>query len=136
MNDHEEGEDKPEQPLESHPDVQVVLHVLEHFVALFKNFKDFQKPRNLHQFVHFADPCDPHNLIQVISSKKGVKGNNCKKVDGKPTFNVQLCNDFSVLNLLELFIIVSGVEDEDDVDEKGKVDEIVQVLPTRGVLFD
>ena len=40
MNDHEEGENEPKQPLEAHSDVEIVFHVLEHFVALLENLED------------------------------------------------------------------------------------------------
>jgi hypothetical protein len=106
MDYHEKGQDKSEESLEADPNIKVAFHVLKHFVALLKNFQNFEQPCDLYQFVHFANSCNSHNLIEVISSKKDVKGNNSKKVDCKPSFDVEFGYNFPILYLIEFFVIV------------------------------
>ena len=136
MDYHEERKDKSKESLEPNSYIEVVLHVLKHFITLLEYLENSNKSCELDKFIHLADPCDSDNLIKAITSEKKVKRDDCKKIDCEPAFEVEFRDCLSVCDFIKFIIVIGRVEDHQHIKEEGDVDGIIEDLPTLTIFFN
>lgn len=122
------------------------LHTHSNFEGLFNLFhdialvsKDFQNSQQLGQFdelVHPADPCESDYLVHIRPLENNLEGDYCYEVDGEPASKVVLGNLLAILLKLKTLTQESCVKDDEYVDGKKYVLNIIYGLPSLVTVID
>jgi hypothetical protein len=88
----------------------------------------FHESHKLYQFENLIDAtnsCHSKHVAARARFENKVKRDDCDEVESKPATQVVNCDQISVLYHLKIIIVDGGVENDNDVDQKHRVDYIV-----------
>lgn len=90
---------------------------------LLNEFENSEQASQLDQFVQAADAGHSEQLVQVEGLHQVVERHDGDQVHSEPPTQVPLRDRFSINYGLEVFVVESGVEDDQDVEEEQHVDD-------------
>jgi len=114
---HEEG-----QSLEADADLQGVLHEVHQVGSLLHHFKNTEELGQLDELVHPANPCKPHDLVEVASVEDDIKRYDGQAIDQEPRFQVGAGDHLPVFYQLVLVVEVGCIERYQNVNEEQAID--------------
>ena len=131
--------EKKEKPIESFWNIHSFGENLEHFVFLSHDFDHPEKPGQLHKFVKSTESGESNKPVYIRCLGRGslqnmIKWEDCWDIDCKPTLNIIFSNLFSVINFIEILVVESWKETENEVNSEKGVHDNESNLPFVGVL--
>jgi hypothetical protein len=137
VNHYKEGKEKCNKPIKPVSNFGELLNVLKHFVFFLQHFEHLEHPGKFHKLVHSSNPGNSDNLIEILGvSENEVKWHDSQDVDEEPRLYVEDGNLLSILDEIEIFIVVGRVKDDHDIAEKHEIDNAVGEDPTSFFIFD
>lgn len=150
--DHSRHQYEKYKSLEALSQVQFAFRFFEQGAFWFKYLKDPDKTRQLDQLIHPANTSYSYNTVHTGGIRVvwgDVAGpavfwhqllnlsnwKDCQQVYQKPAADVVQRDDASMLDHFEIFIIISGVENQDHVDKENQVDHAVDDFPFKVIFF-
>ena len=137
MCDHQEEEVNEHQPLEALSKTHHTSNIFQKFVFFFDDFKHSQKFGKFYEFIESSDLSNTSKpvyaifmgLILLANRCQLREGNDSKHVKEEPTENIVCCYLLSVLDGLEVIILVCGVEIDDNIDQKQEINNPFDRFP-------
>ena len=136
MNKNEEEEEKEDESLEAHTNLQGALNLFHDAAPVLHNLENSQELGQLDKLVHLTNLGQPDHLIGVAATKKKLKRNDSKYVDTKPSSQIILGYQFSIFYHYEILIRIGGIENHDDVEQEKNISDYIYSIPEDVIVWN
>ena len=126
MSRHGEVAEEQEEPFEVLTDLEYLLNPSQDVErTLFLKLHQSQEFQQLHDFSDAADPGISCEVSHLAFRKDQVKWNDGDQVNEEPTFQVISCDFAPIFNVFVIIVVVSRIENDDNIDKEQRVDDPV-----------